>query len=314
MRRFAALSPVLALAACTMGPNYRAPEPAALSVPDTYYQREAGAVPAELSRWWQRFDDPLLTRLIDEASAGNLDLAAAAARLVQAREALVQARAGWSDGRRVGRRRRKWVGQRPTSFNPARRRLEIDLSAGSGAAWRPPGRTRKALLRPRGAARRARRESQKNRTGRLAQERLALARDNLAIADDNLQIARWRVEAGLVSSLDSEQARASRAQTAASIPALETAFASATYRLAVLTGRPPGALTRELTEARPIPRGPADVAVGIPADTLRQPPDIRVASARWRRRAVGVASLSSIRRASLREIGTSAFSGSLFNA
>ncbi|HKR23992.1 MAG TPA: TolC family protein, partial [Allosphingosinicella sp.] len=65
-----------------------------MSVPDAYYGREAGAAPAELTRWWDRFDDPLLARLIGEASAGNLDLAQAAARLVQARESLVQARAG----------------------------------------------------------------------------------------------------------------------------------------------------------------------------------------------------------------------------
>src|SRR3954467_15029515 len=94
MRRFAASVCALVLAACTVGPNYRPPAPAALSVPDTYYRRPAEAAPADLARWWERFDDPLLTRLIDEATAGNLDLAAASARLTQAREALIQARAG----------------------------------------------------------------------------------------------------------------------------------------------------------------------------------------------------------------------------
>ena len=44
------------------------------------------------------------------------------------------------------------------------------------------------------------------------------ARDTLAIQDENLQIARWRRQAGLVSSLDVEQARTQRAQTAATIP------------------------------------------------------------------------------------------------
>ena len=153
---------------------------------------------------------------------------------------------------------------------------------------------------------------------RLAQERLALARDTLAIADDNLQIARWRVEAGLASSLDSEQARAARAQTAASIPNIETAFASATYRLAVLTARPPGALTAELTAVRPIPDGPDEVAVGIPADTLRQRPDLRAAerslAAQTARIGVAEAQLYPALRLS-GNIGTSAFSlGGLFGA
>jgi multidrug efflux system outer membrane protein len=48
-------------------------------------------------------------------------------------------------------------------------------------------------------------------------------------------------------------------------------------RLGVLTGRAPGALKGALATARPIPRGPDAVGVGIPAETLRQRPDIRSA-------------------------------------
>jgi len=81
MRRFAAPLCVLVLAGCMVGPNYRPPPAGSLSVPDTYYQRRAGTAPVDLARWWERFDDPLLTRLIDDATAGNLDLAAASARL-----------------------------------------------------------------------------------------------------------------------------------------------------------------------------------------------------------------------------------------
>ena len=153
---------------------------------------------------------------------------------------------------------------------------------------------------------------------RLAQERLAIARDTLANANDNLQIATWRRQAGLVSSLDVEQARASQAQTAASIPNIENSFASATYRIAVLTGRAPGAFTGELSVAKPIPKGPQDVAVGIPADTLRQRPDIRsaergLAAATAR---IGVAEAQLLPDLRLTgNIGTSAFSvGGLFNA
>jgi NodT family efflux transporter outer membrane factor (OMF) lipoprotein len=282
MRRVAVSLCVLSLAACTVGPNYRAPAPAALSVPDAYYQRGPEAAPAALSRWWERFDDPLLTRLIDEASAGNLDLAAASARLVQARESLVQARAGLvptvgasgSVGRSVG------SGNDRTSFNlGADAAWEIDLFGRIRRGIEAAGADAEGVYYDREALRVAiAAEVATNYIqARLAQERLALARDSLAIADDNLQIAQWRVEAGLVSSLDSEQARASRAQTAASIPNIERSFASASYRLAVLTGRAPGTLTAELSEAKPVPKAPADIALGIPADTLRQRPDIRSA-------------------------------------
>jgi multidrug efflux system outer membrane protein len=323
MRRFAAPFSVVLLAGCTMGPNYRPPAPAALSVPETYYNRPAQAAPAELGRWWERFDDPLLTRLIDEATAGNLDLAAASARLVQAREAVVQARAG----------------QLPTvdasagagrNFGP--RNNHESFSLGADAAWEADlfGRLRRGVEAARADAEASYYDREAIRVAtaaqvataymdaRLAQERLAIARDTLAIADDNLQIAAWRRQAGLVSSLDVEQARAARAQTAASIPNLENAFASATYRIAVLTGRAPGALTAELSVVKPIPKGPADVAAGIPADTLRQRPDVRAAernlAAATARIGVAQAALYPDLRLS-GNIGTSAFSlGGLFNA
>jgi NodT family efflux transporter outer membrane factor (OMF) lipoprotein len=112
---------------------------------------------------------------------------------------------------------------------------------------------------------------------RAAQAQLANAREALVLQDDDLQIAQWRVQAGLVSSLDQEQARAQRAQTAATIPTLEANYNGFVSRLGVLTGQAPGALKSELEAAKPIPRGPAQVATGIPADALRQRPDIRAA-------------------------------------
>jgi outer membrane protein, multidrug efflux system len=321
--RVAAPLCALLIGACTVGPNYRAPAPAALSVPEAYYGRAAEGEPAELARWWERFDDPLLTRLVDEATRDNLDLAAAAARLTQARESLIQARAGLlpTVGASAGAGR---------DFGPGNDRSSF--SVGADAAWEVDlfGRIRRGIeaagadaegvyydreaLRVAIAAELATNYVQ----ARLAQEQLAIARDTLAIADDNLQIATWRRQAGLVSSLDVEQARAARAQNAASIPNIENGFASATYRIAVLTGRAPGALTAELTAARPIPKGPRDVAIGIPADTLRQRPDVRRAerslAAATARIGVAEAQLYPDLRLS-GNIGTSAFSlGGLFNA
>lgn len=282
--RFAAPLSILALAACTtVGPDYRAPEAASLPVPASYQGAAASAAtPAELARWWERFDDPLLTRLIGDASAGNLDLAVAATRLTQAREAVVQARAG--QGPAVGA-----SASAGRSIGPGDDRTSFDV--GADAAWEIDlfGRIRRGVEAAVADAEASWFDREALRIAiagevaanyiqaRLAQERLALARDTLAIADDNLQIAQWRVEAGLVSSLDSEQARAARAQAAAAIPSIERAFASATYRLSVLTGRAPGALTTELAAARPIPDGPDHIATGIPADTLRQRPDVRAA-------------------------------------
>src|SRR3546814_1472429 len=80
-----------------------------------------------------------------------------------------------------------------------------------------------------------------------------------------------------ISSLDQEQARAARAQTAASVPSIEQSYSQAVARLGVLTGQAPGALRAEMEAVKPIPVAASDVAIGIPADRLRQRPDVRAA-------------------------------------
>lgn len=284
MRQICApLAVALVLSACTVGPNYRPPAASDLAVPDAYVGPGASrAEQQDLSRWWEFFNDPLLTRLVGEASADNLDLAVASARLVQARESLVQARAGLVPqvGASGGVGRNLGPGPDTTNFNVgADASWEIDLFGRIRRGVEAAGADAEGVYYDREALRTAIAAEVAGNyiTARLLQERLSLARNSLRIADDNLQIAQWRVQAGLASSLDSEQARAARAQSAAAIPNLEAALAGAGYRLAVLTGRAPGALDAELVQTQPIPRGPAEIATGIPADTLRQRPDVRSA-------------------------------------
>lgn len=314
-----------ALANCALGPDYSAPEISQLGVPGSYYATGVNAGPAQpLASWWQRFDDPLLSDLVARAIGSNLDLAAGAARLRQAREALVQARAGYSPTLAASGN----ISRSLDTNGPDR----TGLSLGTDAAWEADlfGGTGRSVEAARADAQGAAFDLAAIRTAiiaetatnyvqaRLAQQRLAIARNSLAIADENLEIAGWRVQAGLVSSLDEEQARAQRASTAASIPGIESSYAAAAYRLAVLTGQAPGVVNAALDAAQPIPTGPAEVAVGIPADTLRQRPDVRgaertLASATAR---IGVAEAQLYPALRLGgNIGTSAFSiGGLVDA
>jgi NodT family efflux transporter outer membrane factor (OMF) lipoprotein len=86
---------LLALAGCTVGPDYTAPAPPAIAA----WKDPVATGPAvsEASnpdpRWWNGFDDPTLTTLIDRAIAGNLDLQQAVLRVVAARETVVATRA-----------------------------------------------------------------------------------------------------------------------------------------------------------------------------------------------------------------------------
>jgi NodT family efflux transporter outer membrane factor (OMF) lipoprotein len=94
----------------------------------------------------------------------------------------------------------------------------------------------------------------------------------------------WRQQAGLASGLDMEQARGATEQTRAQIPSLLGAAGQAEHNLAVLVSRSPIALHERMSAFTAPPASPAASAdplvLAIPAETLRQRPDVRAAEAR----------------------------------
>lgn len=252
------------------------PEGYGRSVPSPFQEEEAAL-------WWQRFGDPVLDALVDKAITNNLDLAQARARLIQARESAVQAGAALlPSASATGSGGRNFISPGADSGS---------YSLGATASWEVDlfGGNRRNREAARAEARAAGFDLATVRVSivaetvtnyiqaRLSQEQLRIARETLASQDDNLQIVRWRVQAGLVSSLDEEQARTQRAQTAAGIPTIEQSYRSALARIAVLTGEAPGVSTRALETPVALPMPPRGIATGIPADTLRQRPDVRSA-------------------------------------
>jgi outer membrane protein TolC len=81
----AGLLAALILSGCTVGPDVTAPEPEAPKRFVSADTARGGQAVAADTAWWRRFDDPLLTDLIRDAIEGNTDLAAARARVRQAR-------------------------------------------------------------------------------------------------------------------------------------------------------------------------------------------------------------------------------------
>ncbi|GAA0744174.1 RND transporter [Sphingomonas sp. ABOLD] len=294
------LCAALPLAACSTGSARPQQSPAPIDLPDRFSVDPQQQAREDLARWWDRFDDPMLGQLIGQAQTANLDIAQAVIRLRQARESLVQSRsallptvrgsAGYS--RNEPLRGGSITTQLPDgtigSFSQGGSSnfslgLDASYQADLFGGVRSGVRSARASFEAAGFNRAAVLLSVESETARnyvqarLSQAQLANARESLAIQDENLQIAQWRVQAGLVSSLDAEQARAQRSQTAASIPQLESSYAANVARLGVLTGQTPGALREAMAAPKPIPRGPASVAAGIPADALRQRPDVRAA-------------------------------------
>lgn len=244
--------------------------------------------PEDLAAWWRQLGDPLLDDLIERAVVAAPDARTAQARLRQSR-----ANADLADANLYpsiglsGSAKRSRTGTDAGGTNTAR----TLYAAGFDASWEPSIfgglRDAAAAAQSDSAAVAASLDSVHASLAaevainyinlRAAQRRLSIARDNVASQSETLQITEWRAQAGLVTSLDVEQARTNLEQSRASIPSLESARAEAENHLSVLTGEVPGSLRTLLTTEKALPLPPDEIAVGIPADTVRQRPDIRAA-------------------------------------
>ncbi|MEO8101982.1 MAG: efflux transporter outer membrane subunit [Betaproteobacteria bacterium] len=236
-----------------------------------------------LAEWWLRFNDPTLSDLIAQAMQANTSVNSARASLRQARALRDVTAAGlWPA---VGS---SASAQHSTS---GRDNESNSFRAGLDASWELDifGEKRSALAASDATARAsaasladvqvsiAAEVALSYITLRGAQARLAIAEDNLASQLETLQITQWRLQAGLVTSVEAEQARAQAEQTRAQLPTLQTSIEQTRHALAVLTGRPPAALASLLGAAGPVPQAADTLALGIPAETLRQRPDVRAA-------------------------------------
>ena len=244
-----------------------------------------GAAATPLTAWWQRWGDAQLTGLVTQALQAHTSVRSAQAALQQARaQADVQGAALLPGVDASG------SAQRSRSGGSTGNSFQLGLDA----SWEPDvfGRLGAGVSASAADVRAAQAGLEQAQvvlaaevavnylTLRSVQERLAIARRNLASQRETLQITDWRVQAGLSTSLVSEQARAAAEQTAAQIPQLQTSLAQTRHALAVLTGQAPGALDAQLDAPQATPAPPDDLALAFPAETLRQRPDVRQAEER----------------------------------
>ena len=291
-RRGACVAALLAVAlggCAAVGPDYSEPQ---LAVPAGW---SAGtgtdAMDAVLlARWWHGFGDPVLDRLVADALAANLDLAQARARLREAR-----ARRGVAGAALAPSVDASLSGSRSRSSGQSGSGSTRELySAGFDASWELDvfGGVRRSVEAAQADLEASVESLSDTRVSlaaevalnyidlRTAEQRLAIAEESIASRGENHQIIRWRQQAGLVSELDLAQATTDLESTRAVLPPLRTAVTEAKNRLAVLLGRNPGELESLVHADRPIPLAAGEIVAAIPADTLRQRPDVRVAERR----------------------------------
>lgn len=257
--------------------------PSSWSVATTTPRGSLSAAPL----WWTAFNDPLLDALIDRALQNNTSVAGAQAALRQARALRDMAAAGLLPALGAS-----GSAQHNTSGNADGADTHgKSFRAGLDAAWEIDifGTNRHALAAAdagAGASAANLGDVQRSIAAEVAlgyvalrgtQARLGIAEANLASQQENLQITRWRLQAGLVTALETEQARAAVEQTRSQLPLLQTDIEQARHALALLAGEPPAALSVQLAARGPIPAPPAMVAAALPAEAIRQRPDVRAA-------------------------------------
>jgi NodT family efflux transporter outer membrane factor (OMF) lipoprotein len=297
------------------------PDPTPVTWTATATPGSGSANATDLAGWWARFGDPALAPLIGQALRAGTDVEAAQARLRQARAQRSLAEAGLgprADG--SGSVQGGWTenGNRSEQY-----RVGLDASWeadlwGAGAAGVQAARAGEqasalSLAQTRVAV--AAEVALNLLQLRGTQAREAIARRNLASQQQTLQITQWRQEAGLVTQLDVEQARTAVEQTRAQLPVLAGNSARAMNALAVLTGRAPGALHAELApppdDTVALPAAPAGLVLAIPAEVLRQRPDVQAAERQFAAAAARVEQADAARLPSLQlggSIGLNALS------
>jgi len=278
---------MLVLTGCaTFRPNR--PEPAVIDLPANWSTNEAvGTSDAtSLVEWWRRFDDPLLARLVMQSLQANTSVNSAKAALLESRALRdVAAATLWPTVGSSASVQRSKSGHN-SSVN--------SFMAGLDASWELDifGVNRSGL-----SAAEANAQASMASLGdiqvtiaaevaidyialRNAQMRLVIANSNLNSQLETLQITQWRTQAGLVASLDAEQARVSAEQTRALIPPLQTSIEQMSHALAVLTAQTPASLLAQLAVISPVPQAANNLALNFPAETLRQRPDVSAAEHR----------------------------------
>ena len=288
--RIAALGILLLLGGCTMvGPDFVKPDaPIAEKWTETG-QLQLTSTQTDHANWWKSFNDPILDKLIDEAYKQNLTLQIAGLRILEARAQLgLAVGSAWPQQQQV---QGGVIYTDPSdnvagsAFTSSSWNYDLGLSIG----WEIDfwGKFRRGIE-----------SADANLLASIAdydtvlvsltadvantyvvirtiEEQLAIARENVKIQERSLNIADVRFRNGATTELDVQQAKTLLFNTEATIPQLEARLRQAQNALSILLGKPPGTIQEVLGAPGKIPKPPAQIAIGVPADLLRRRPDVR---------------------------------------
>ncbi len=272
----------------TVGPDYIPVRPDA---PEKWHAEMNSGLVVDQSaaespaNWWSIFNDAELSALMEEAVSGNLDLQTAISRVREARVLRGITQASLFPAVDASATAAK---QRTTRSDNNRGEIDI-YSAGFDAGWEIDvfGGIRRSIEASQADLEAVQENLQHVLISLMAetalnyvevrtfQARLDVLTGNVKTLEETYDLNRSRYQAGIIGELALQESLRSLESFRSGIPVLESGLSAAKNRLAVLLGKPPGELYPELSDTKPIPGIPQTVAVGIPADTLRNRPDVR---------------------------------------
>ena len=290
------LTTFLSSGCAPVGPNYRKPE---IKTPDAWHEaisremaKQSGAT---LQTWWKIFDDPILNDLIENARQSNLNLKIALSGIAASR-----ARLGIVSGRELPdanalgsftRFKHSDNGPLEQLAPPNGFDSRNMFMLGVDALWEVDvfGRIRRQIEAA-GAQYEASIEDYRDVMVTLfaevalayveirsCQRQIQCAEANVATQRKMLELTRARYDSGISSKLDMAQALSNLSNTEAAIPPFRIRLNSIINRIAVLLDMNTEALHAKLGKPAPIPLAGQRIGIGVPANLLRQRPDIRMA-------------------------------------
>jgi len=241
---------------------------------------------ADLTRWWQQFDDPLLAQLVDAAEKASPTLAAAQARIAQARATRTAAGAALVPAvdadASIVRGRQDFISPLGTlAQGGVQAQWEIDLFGG-GRAGRDAAQARLD------GAQAGWHDARVSVAAEVASTYVALraceaqeitTRGDAASRAESARLTSLAAQAGFQPPAVEAQSRASAAQARVQLQAQHAQCELGVKALVALTAIAEPALRTQLAAAPAALPQPAQIDVAeVPAQTLAQRPDVFVAA------------------------------------
>lgn len=283
------------LSACALTPDYQRP---ALDLPDA--DSPAAAARAEQQRqamvdWWQRFDDPVLDKLIQTALNENLNIALQASRIRQARAQLGLARAQFFPtigGQFNASRSQASVLANPVSAGSRYRdnyavsaALDYEINLFSALAGHEAAQ---AQLLATAYSYDALRLSvvgdivANYMSLRSTQRNIRITRATIKSRTESFELAQKRYQFGAIDKLTLLQQKALLAEVRSRLPQLQEQASQLESALAILTGMTPREIMQD-ADIAPAPLSditlPGDLPALLPSVLVNRRPDIRAAEA-----------------------------------